>query len=233
MWLYHFWFFWPNSDWHTGYLCAFTVSALSPSLLSNVLGHFRDKLLLLTFSLSFLRPVPSSFYPWQRPIADITLGIAEPARHGKTVRLLSWQRRALCDNKKSERAARRKPMAVNRLLCPRHKRVIQRGVAPYTKPRTEGGRRGWTDWKGNATQFLEKNKTKHASLWLRLNQRERFLPPRSASGVMILSSSLWLWLSFREKNTHNNSLPYNDKSQVRLQRKQLQADYGNEELWAT
>lgn len=133
-----------------------------------------------------------------------------------------------------ERVTRRKPMAVNRLLCPRHKRAIQPGVL-LTQSLGQNAEDA-AEQIGRVMQpsSLKKTKpkSKHASLWLRLNQRKCFRPPLCALGVMILSSSLWLWLSFRENNTHNNSSPFNDKVRYGNKGKSWKR-YGNEEVWTT
>lgn len=176
MWLYHFWFFWPNSDSHTGYLCAFAVWALSPSFpLCYQMSWVSSET-----SCSFLRSF-SLFSGQYRPpfirdsdplrSSDITLDMAELARHGKTARLLSWQRRALCDNKERERATRRKPMAVNRPLCPRHKRAIQRGLL-LTQSLGQSAQDAAEQIGRECSPVPWKNKTHHESLWLRLNPRK-------------------------------------------------------------
>jgi len=67
-------------------------------------------------------PVIRNTGPSQR--SDTALDMAGPAGHGKTARLLSTQQRALY---KKTRIGYEQPIAVNRLLCPLHKGLIQHG----------------------------------------------------------------------------------------------------------
>lgn len=69
-------------------------------------------------------PVTRDTGPSQRP--DTALDMAGPAGHGKTARLPSTQQPALYKN---TRIGCEEPIAVNRLLCPLHKGLIQRGYS--------------------------------------------------------------------------------------------------------
>lgn len=57
---------------------------------------------------------------------DTALDMAGPAGHGKTAWLLSTQQRALY---KKTWISYEEPIAVNQLLCPLHKGLIQRGYS--------------------------------------------------------------------------------------------------------
>lgn len=94
-------------------------------LLSNILCHFRHKLLVIFHSSHVLLSMTQG--PSQSP--DTALDMAAPDGHGKTAWLLSTQQRALY---KTTRISSEEPMAVNRLLCPLHKGLIQRGY-PFNK----------------------------------------------------------------------------------------------------
>lgn len=95
-------------------------------LLSDILGHF--KLLAIFHSRVGASgqscPVNRDTGPSQRP--DTALDMAGPAGHGKTARLLSTQQRALSNK---TWISYEEPIAVNRLLCPLHKGLIQRGYS--------------------------------------------------------------------------------------------------------
>lgn len=97
-------------------------------LLSNILGHFRHELLAIFHSRVGASgqscPVIRDTGPSQHP--DTALDMAGWAGHGKTAWLLSTQQQALY---KKTWISYEEPIAVNRLLCPLHKGLIQRGYS--------------------------------------------------------------------------------------------------------
>lgn len=184
-------------------LCFYSSSSLF--LLSNILGHFRDKLIL---SLSSGQSCPFNRDTGPSQSSDIALDMAEPAGHGKTVRLLS-NNSGLC-TKKHGSAMRNLSLWIG--SCVHYIRGWFSVGIPSTKAltvwktpgRVVAAEHSWTDWKGNAARFVQhRSAPQNVSLWFGIKKGKNVPISTAVLGAMILLSLLWLCFTYSggEKKT--------------------------------
>lgn len=194
---YHIWFFHMNPQ----FVPVLPLSC-SPSLLSNTLGHLRDKLLAIFHSKvgasGHSCPVIRDTGPSQRP--DTALDMAGPAGHGKTAWLLSTQQRALY--KKHGSATRNLLLWIS--SCVHYIRdwfsVAILSTKPLTVWKTPGcvaaAEHSHTDWEGNTAPFVQHRAAGlNISVWFRATKEKDLCLLPSSTGLRVIGPLSLSWLT--------------------------------------
>lgn len=162
-------------------ISSYSHLSCSPFLLSNILGHFRHKLLIIFHSRVGASgqscPVIRDTGPSQRP--DTALDMADPAGHGKTVWLLATQQRALY--KKHGSAMRNLSLWIS--SCVHYIRDWFSVGILSTKPLTvwktpdcvAAAEHSHTDWEGNTARFVQ-HRAVDLNIWFRATKEKNMVP---------------------------------------------------------